>query len=98
MNSYMDFVKNKATRDDPSGFSIDDVGFGGVPLKPFQSHIVKWALRRGRAAIFANTGLGKTAMRDEYGPGMGYVRLSRKYQCGVSTVRDIVQYRTRWNA
>lgn len=38
------------------------------------------------------------AMRDEYGPGMGYVRMSRKYQCGVSTVRDIVQYRTRWNA
>lgn len=38
------------------------------------------------------------AMRAEYGPGMGYVRLSRKYQCGVSTVRDIVQYRTRWNA
>lgn len=63
MTTYWDFVKNKATRDDPSGFSIDAVGFGGVPLKPFQSHIVKWALRRGRAAIFANTGLGKTAMQ-----------------------------------
>lgn len=27
-----------------------------------QSDIVRWALRRGRAAIFAGTGLGKTAM------------------------------------
>lgn len=29
-------------------------------LKPFQRDIVTWALRMGRAAIFAGTGLGKT--------------------------------------
>lgn len=32
-------------------------------LKGFQSDIVTWALRQGRCAIFAGTGLGKTAMQ-----------------------------------
>ena len=31
-------------------------------LFPHQRDIVSWALRRGRAAVFAGTGLGKTAM------------------------------------
>lgn len=29
----------------------------------FQTAIVKWALNRGKAAIFADCGLGKTAMQ-----------------------------------
>jgi superfamily II DNA or RNA helicase len=32
-------------------------------LFPFQRDIVKWALRRGRAALFADCGLGKTPMQ-----------------------------------
>lgn len=28
--------------------------------------------------------------------GIGYARLAKRYECGVSTVRDIVQFRTRW--
>jgi DNA modification methylase len=32
-------------------------------LKPFQHAIVSWAVRRGRAAVFADTGLGKTIMQ-----------------------------------
>lgn len=39
------------------------------------------------------------AMRADYQAGRGgYIALSRVYDCGVSTVRDIVQYRTRWTA
>lgn len=39
------------------------------------------------------------AMRADYAARRGgYVALSRVYNCGVSTVRDIVQYRTRWAA
>lgn len=60
---YLDFVKSKTKHDQPSGFECADIGFGGLPLKGFQVHIVRWALRRGRAAIFANTGMGKTAMQ-----------------------------------
>src|SRR5205823_6443219 len=35
-------------------------------LFPFQRDIVGWALRRGRAAIFADCGMGKTAMQLEW--------------------------------
>lgn len=35
-------------------------------LFDFQRVIVKWALRRGRAAIFADTGLGKTLMQTSW--------------------------------
>jgi hypothetical protein len=36
------------------------------------------------------------AIREEYMPYVsGYGYLARKYGCGESTIRDIVQYRTR---
>lgn len=35
-------------------------------LFPFQRDIVKWALRRGRACIFADCGMGKTFMQIEW--------------------------------
>ena len=35
-------------------------------LYPFQRDIVRWALAKGRAAIFADCGLGKTAMQLEW--------------------------------
>ena len=66
-SDYQDFVRRKQFDDVASGFDVElaAVPIPGAPLrlKEFQSHIVKWALRRGRAAIFANTGMGKTAMQ-----------------------------------
>lgn len=35
-------------------------------LFPFQRDLTRWALRKGRAAIFADTGLGKTRMQLEW--------------------------------
>lgn len=32
-------------------------------LFPFQSSIVRWAMRKGRAAVFADCGLGKSFMQ-----------------------------------
>lgn len=29
--------------------------------------------------------------------GVGYKRLAEKWECGVSTIRDICTYRTRYN-
>ena len=57
---YAEFLKRKEVRDIPTGFDPE-----GVPdfLFPFQRDIVRWALRRGRAAIFADCGLGKTPMQ-----------------------------------
>lgn len=62
--NYDDFVQGKLSRVPPTGLAT-------VPplhssLFPHQRDLVSWALRRGRAAIFASTGLGKTAMQLEW--------------------------------
>lgn len=60
---YDDFIAGKAFEDVRSGF---EPGAINPKLFDFQKAIVTWALRRGRAAIFANTGMGKTAMQMEW--------------------------------
>ena len=60
---YDEFIKTKEFEDVRSGF---DPGELNHKLFDFQKAIVRWALRRGRAAIFANTGMGKTAMQMEW--------------------------------
>lgn len=63
-DDYAEFLASKAPTDPPSGLTIVPDLFAIVPtLKLFQNAITVWALRRGRAAIFAGTGLGKTLMQ-----------------------------------
>ena len=57
LSEYEKFIKGKQTADIPTGFDCD-VPTG--PLFDFQAACVKWALKRGRAALFLDTGLGKT--------------------------------------
>ena len=60
MSDYTDMVARKLSSVAPtgiaSGFSLPGSMF------PHQSALTAWALRRGRAAIFADTGLGKMLM------------------------------------
>ncbi|NTG48992.1 helicase [Agrobacterium rhizogenes] len=60
MGAYEQFLERKRIVDPSTGIE------GTIELpeycKPHQHDIIKWALRRGRAAIFAGTGLGKTLM------------------------------------
>lgn len=56
---YSDFLRSKAIVDHPTGFQVKDSELN-PNLFPFQSALVKWALARGRAALFEGTGLGKT--------------------------------------
>lgn len=58
-SSYEQFVASKM-----ASVSTMPVPHGDLAehLFPHQRDLVSWALRRGRAAIFADTGLGKTAM------------------------------------
>ena len=63
LNDYGNFIKLKATEDVQSGFEPHEMG---AHLFDFQAAIVEWACKRGRAAIFADTGLGKTAMQTEW--------------------------------
>lgn len=54
---------------DAKGASASFTGLDYSPspaLYPHQVDLVRWALRRGRAAIFADTGLGKTRMQVEW--------------------------------
>lgn len=57
--SYAAFLQAKAQHAEPVGFAPDPARFPGQ-AKPFQRDIVTWACRRGRAALFEGTGLGKT--------------------------------------
>lgn len=60
MGPYHDFLARKAISDPMTGIPSPP----RLPEKlfPFQRDITNWALRRGRAAIFAGTGLGKSFM------------------------------------
>lgn len=60
--TYDTFLARKAVQAAPVGFHVaaDDLG---DHLFPFQRRIVSWALSVGRAAVFADTGLGKTRMQ-----------------------------------
>ena len=58
--SYSEFLKQKAIVDLPTGHNPKDLN---SQLYDFQREITAWAIRRGRAAIFADCGLGKTPMQ-----------------------------------
>ena len=60
---YQQFLESKIHVVKPAGF---DPGALSPHLFDFQRDIVRWALRKGRAAIFAGTGLGKTNMELEW--------------------------------
>jgi hypothetical protein len=64
MDDYAKFLTRKRMVDPSTGLTK----IGALPafLKPHQADIVRWALHRGRAAIFAGTGLGKTLMELEW--------------------------------
>ena len=62
-NQYYKFLETKTTDIRPSGFEIKELN---PMLYDFQRDITKWALRNGKAAIFADCGLGKTPMQLEW--------------------------------
>ncbi len=59
---YDNFLKNKKKKFISSGFDIDEDNLNSS-LFDFQKHIIKIALKKGRFAIFADCGLGKTLMQ-----------------------------------
>lgn len=58
--NYSEFLERKSVIDVYGGFDCNSLN---VNLFDFQQPIVSWALKKGRAAIFADTGLGKTLMQ-----------------------------------
>lgn len=64
MKSYEEFLRSKEIKHVDAG--IDSPSGINPKLFDWQQDVVKWALRRGRAAIFADCGLGKSAMQLEW--------------------------------
>ena len=60
MSDYRRFIESKSQLGNGCGF--DPVWMPDF-LFPFQSYLVEWAILQGRAAIFADCGLGKTPMQ-----------------------------------
>jgi len=63
MIDYESFLATKRRLCQPQGF---DAATLSAHLFPFQEAVTRWAIHRGSAAIFAGTGMGKTAMQLEW--------------------------------
>lgn len=63
MTNYESFLDSKTTQATAAGFDPEELN---PRLFPFQRDIVRWALRKGKVAIFADTGLGKSIMQLEW--------------------------------
>jgi SNF2 family DNA or RNA helicase len=57
---YTEFILKKSQLSGMFGF---DSLFDPDYLFDFQKHLVNWSLKKGKGAIFADTGLGKTIMQ-----------------------------------
>jgi DNA modification methylase len=62
---YNQFLQNKAPSDPATGFDVPESALSPLMID-FQTAITRWAIRRGRAAIWADCGLGKTFMELEW--------------------------------
>jgi DNA modification methylase len=67
---YSEFLASKAAVIQPCGIEVQDGDIHPM-LFQFQRDLVRWAVRKGRAAIFADTGLGKTFMQLEWARLLG---------------------------
>lgn len=63
--AYADFIESKRKTHSPTGIDV-----AAKSLHPsmfdFQKALTAWALKKGKACLFAGTGLGKTRMQCEY--------------------------------
>lgn len=101
---YADYIRRKA--DTASGSSLELSWTGALPLFDFQTSLLQWALRLGRAAIFADCGLGKTPIQLIWAENV--VRATNKpvlvltpLAVGAQTLREAHKFGVdadRWNA
>lgn len=88
--SYAEFLAGKAQQGATGGFKPL---WMSPRLFDFQAHLVEWALLRDRAAIFADCGLGKTAMQLVWAENVvrktnGRVLVLTPLAVGAQTVRE----------
>lgn len=83
--SYEGFVAKKLTRAPSTGMEPPPLS---SDLFDFQRALVSWALKRGRAALFADTGLGKTRMQLEWAHHVGDVLVLAPLAVASQTARE----------
>ena len=87
VSDYAQFLARKAIIDPATGLA--EIPTLNPMLFDFQHDIVNWALRRGRAAIFADCGLGKTPMQLEWARHVpGDVLILAPLAVSAQTVRE----------
>jgi DNA modification methylase len=67
---YLDFIKTKLIHNIAYGKDISLSKINSA-LFPFQKDIVRWAVKKGRCALFLDTGLGKTHCQTEWAQLIG---------------------------
>ena len=90
MSDYQSFLDSKRLTQKPCGFEPVDLN---PHLFDFQRDIVKWACRKGRAAIFADCGMGKTIMQLSWAEQIyrhrgGFVLIVAPLAVSAQTVRE----------
>lgn len=89
--SYSEFLKDKHLSDPVTGLA--KVPKLNPMLFDFQHDIVSWALRRGRACIFADCGLGKTPMQLEWAKHVpGNILIVAPLAVSQQTIREGVKF------
>jgi hypothetical protein len=68
--SYADFLASKRLVAPAAGRTVEAAAVNPT-LFGFQQELVRWAVRKGRAALFADTGLGKSRMQVEWARLLG---------------------------
>lgn len=70
MIPYENFLKDKTPKPNQCGKVIKGDNLHSI-LFPFQRDLTVWCIRKGRASLFADTGLGKTFMQLEWARNIG---------------------------
>lgn len=61
--NYQEFIESKSKTNSVDGIEVKYIN---KILFEYQADLVRWSLRKGRSALFADTGLGKTLMQAEW--------------------------------
>lgn len=74
MKNYAEFLSSKQQLWQTGGKEVSSQSISPI-LFPFELDLTVWAIRRGRCALFCDTGLGKTFMQLEWARGIGELTL-----------------------
>jgi DNA modification methylase len=90
MSGYEEFLAAKRIAQKPNGFEPQNLNKN---LFDFQRDIVTWACRKGRAAIFADCGMGKTIMQLSWAEQVhrkygGFVLIVAPLAVAAQTIRE----------